>query len=85
MKKQTLVIDIGNTSTSLGLYRSSRVSKVKRVDSEELTGSNVKRIIHDILPEGQVEGCSVCSVVPSLNEFVGESFDTYDRRACYMG
>jgi len=62
-----LVIDIGNTSTSLGLYRKGRVIRVHRI---EKVGQSLRTIV-DVLRKTSghvvVEAVGIASVVPALN------------------
>jgi len=55
--KSSLVIDIGNTSTSLGVYRNGRVTSVQRTESSN------PALILKVVPERAV----IASVKPSVN------------------
>lgn len=67
-----LVVDIGNTATSLGLYRGERWQKICRVKADRaVTPDEVCHLLGDLSPsllEGEVglEGAVISSVVPHL-------------------
>ncbi len=69
MKKRSyvLVIDIGNTSTSAGLYAAEKVTRVHRIETPELTRSSFDRFIGEVAGTRDIEGVSIASVVPSIN------------------
>jgi type III pantothenate kinase len=60
-----LAIDIGNTSTTLGLLSSRRVMHVDRHPSDCDVGANIERTIRKVLGGRKVEGVVLCSVVPA--------------------
>ena len=59
-----LVIDIGNTSTSYGLYSKGRVSRVGRIDTARSAEAALKRILAGYRAERAV----IASVVPKVNK-----------------
>ncbi len=59
----TLVIDIGNTSTSIGYYRNGKVSGVKRCDSRF---KSPKEIV-PLVSAKPVDAVVIASVVPRVN------------------
>jgi type III pantothenate kinase len=63
----SLVIDIGNTSTSLGLYRAGRVSRVGRIEKVTQTFTSVAEAIRGVMGGAVVSEVGIASVVPSLN------------------
>lgn len=68
MSKHTfLVIDIGNTSTSLGLYRGGRVSRVGRIEKVVQTDGSVADAMKKAAGNSRVTAVGIASVVPSLN------------------
>lgn len=58
-----LVIDIGNTSTSIGYYRNGKVSGLKRCESRFKDADEVIRLF----TARPVDGVVVASVVPAVN------------------
>jgi type III pantothenate kinase len=63
-----LVVDIGNTSTTLGIadnYSIIKQSRIKKVDS---TYTAIKDLIIDLKGEQVLDGSIVASVVPDLND-----------------
>ncbi len=65
-----LAIDIGNTSTSIGLYQRGRWQKIARVKSHRAeTPDEVSSLINDLFPPwtGDLKDVVICSVVPHLN------------------
>lgn len=62
-----LVVDIGNTSTSLALYRQGRVRRVVRLDSRSSTAGNIRRAVRRSAGRTPVAGAMIASVVPELN------------------
>ncbi len=68
-----LAIDIGNTSTSLGLYQGQRWQRICRVRTNRAgTSDEVSCLLSNLFPslggeKGGLEGAVVSSVVPHLN------------------
>lgn len=62
------VIDVGNSSTSLGWYRSGRILKRERVPTTELGGSSLRDLLKDWRAQQKPRGVAVASVVPEVNE-----------------
>ena len=60
-----LVIDIGNTSTSVGLYRSGRVQRVRRMDSRGVTRLAALALGREVVDGIPLHGAMVASVVPA--------------------
>ncbi len=63
-----LVVDIGNTSTTLGVVREGRVARTARMPS--LDGGDSKRVelaLRRLVKPGKVGDAVLCSVVPRLN------------------
>lgn len=61
-----LVIDIGNTSTSLGIYRSGRISRVGRIEKVVQTFTSVAEAIRSVKGATTLNDVGIASVVPSL-------------------
>jgi type III pantothenate kinase len=64
MKSLTLVVDIGNTSTSLGLHRAGRIRRCRCLPTTAASGATIRREIESIVEAGEATGAVLCSVVP---------------------
>lgn len=62
-----LVADIGNTSTSLALYRGGRLTRVRRIEKVEQNSVTVSRVIEAVTNGTTMDGAAIASVVPDLN------------------
>jgi len=60
-----LVIDIGNTSTSIGAFSNGRIIRKKRIPTPESTPSAVKRLVEAVVGRLPVNGTAIASVVPT--------------------
>lgn len=65
-QEPVLVIDIGNTSTSLGLFRGGRVFSVTRIEKVEQTHDTVATAVRRATRGRPVRGVAIASVVPAL-------------------
>ncbi len=63
-----LAIDIGNTSTTLGLISGRRVMHVDRHPSDCDDSANIERTIRKVVGKRDVEGVVLCSVVPAATK-----------------
>jgi type III pantothenate kinase len=63
----SLVIDIGNTSTSLGIYRAGKVGRVGRIETVEQTFTTVSAAIRKLAGRTRIGEVGIASVVPLLN------------------
>jgi type III pantothenate kinase len=62
------VIDIGNTSTSVGLAQDRRIARVGRMPSHDGLDSNKSlELLERLAGRGVIEDAVLCSVVPRLN------------------
>lgn len=62
-----LVVDIGNTSTSLGVYQRGRVLRPVHFDSANATRAGMARAVRRAAGRVRLDGAMVASVVPRLN------------------
>ena len=62
-----LVIDIGNTSTHLGLYRGGKIRRKCRVPTGLTTIKAIKSELRCFLKKSRVDAVGVSSVVPDVN------------------
>jgi len=62
-----LVVDIGNTSTSLALYNKGRVGRVVRMDSGETTAARIRQRVRGLGGRRIIRGAMIASVVPRLD------------------
>lgn len=60
-------IDIGNTSTTMGLYEDGEVSRVSRVEGGILVNPEACSDLLRLIASESVEGVSIASVVPKTN------------------
>ena len=63
MSKRILTIDIGNTSTSLGLFRNGKVTQIGRLEGPVKTQKQVKVRLEPYFGK-QIDGVCLASVVP---------------------
>lgn len=71
-----LVVDIGNTSTSVALYRNGRVTRTCRLDTAKTTPQSVKRMARTVAGEKVVTGAMLASVVPAVNRIWTQALST---------
>lgn len=64
-----LVIDIGNTNTSVGLARGGKITRVSNVRGGLKDRSVIRQVIANLVHRRQINGSVLCSVVPSANRF----------------
>jgi type III pantothenate kinase len=62
-----LVVDIGNTSTSLAVYRQGRLGRSTRLASHGATAAAIRRAVRRCAGATPLDGAMIASVVPSLN------------------
>lgn len=63
-----LVIDVGNTSTSVGLVTGGRIRRVVRMPSHDAVhGERIVRLLDGLTRKTAAESAVLCSVVPRLN------------------
>lgn len=67
MQKSVILIDIGNTSISIGLARSGRICNVSCLSADIRDSKTVRRILLRLSRSRGVKDSALCSVVPSLN------------------
>ena len=60
-----LVVDVGNSSTSLGLYRKGRVLRQARFDTRLTTPALIKRAVDKHGPSAAWTGAMIATVVPA--------------------
>ncbi|MBN1268309.1 MAG: type III pantothenate kinase, partial [Kiritimatiellae bacterium] len=65
MKDRVFVIDIGNTSTSIGVFSGGRVTARDRIEASQASPSAVVRKVGACLRGKVVQGAVIASVVPS--------------------
>jgi len=63
-----LVVDIGNTSTSLGIADNHTIVTQARIKKSDSTYTAVKDLIIDLKGDHSLDGSIVASVVPNLND-----------------
>jgi type III pantothenate kinase len=73
-----LLIDIGNTSITLGAYRDDWLAKVARADTrkENRDTSEYSSLLEGFMADKELdrpEGAVICSVVPEENGLFGDA------------
>ncbi len=66
--ESVLVIDIGNTSASVGLFRNGRVSSISRIEKIDQDKITVQAVIRTVITGKKIHGAAIASVVPGLNK-----------------
>lgn len=67
MKTWVLVVDIGNSSTAIGLYADGRVARACRLDTHRTTPARVAGLIRRVGRGRKLAGAVLASVVPRVN------------------
>lgn len=62
-----LVVDIGNTSTSIGVYVGGRVLRHEHMASHDVTTGSILRAVKRCARRVRLDGAMIASVVPPLN------------------
>ncbi|HMP76031.1 MAG TPA: type III pantothenate kinase [Kiritimatiellia bacterium] len=62
-----LVVDIGNTSTSAGLYANGAVRRVKRLETRRSSAPRILALVREIAGTRTLDGAMIASVVPGVN------------------
>lgn len=60
-----VVVDVGNTSTALGLYRAGRVLRRARILTAECREARLRLAVRRLVRSARVQGAMVASVVPA--------------------
>ena len=63
-----LLIDIGNTSVTLGISRGAKVINLTRLKTAECTAKKISDIIKDTIKRATITGAALCSVAPLVNK-----------------
>src|SRR5262249_15854403 len=66
--KSVLVIDIGNTSISAGVYRGGKISRVTRLEEKENSSESRNKLVRNLLRGKIHDAAVIASVVPRTNE-----------------
>ena len=64
MKEYVLTVDVGNTSTALGLYANEKIHYRMRIDTAGLTHESCSAVLCDLIGEYPLCGAVIGSVVP---------------------
>jgi type III pantothenate kinase len=67
MKESILVIDIGNTSTSLGLFERNKITSVVRIEKVNQEVASICSAMRKAAGKNRIAGVCIASVVPGLN------------------
>lgn len=68
MNETVLVIDIGNTSTSAGLYRGGRIVRVGRLEQRSSSEARRLALLRDLTARQAIAAAVIASVVPRVDE-----------------
>ena len=83
MASDCLVINIGNTSTRLGLYRSGRVNRIQRLDTA--TGTSVMGTTLEQVAGGRkIDRCVAASVVPKATRPWRRQLESHCARVLWV-
>ncbi|MFC1497056.1 type III pantothenate kinase [Verrucomicrobiota bacterium] len=63
-----LLVDIGNTSISIGVGHGKRLENTLRLDTKQCSATTVKKAISKAIQRKKIHGAVLCSVVPELTE-----------------
>ncbi|MDD5678117.1 MAG: type III pantothenate kinase [Kiritimatiellae bacterium] len=67
MCEHVIVVDIGNTSTTLGLARAGRISRIGRLPTRTASRAAVADALAALVHNRAIAGAMLCSVVPERN------------------
>ncbi len=82
-----LTIDVGNTTTVVGLFRGDELVRHWRLVSERKTSDEVGILLLNLLtlssiPPSEIKGAALSSVVPSLDGIISEAVQNYLSVPC---
>jgi type III pantothenate kinase len=72
-----LVADVGNSSTSVGLFAGGRIRSTERVETAKLSVSGLRRRLTYLARDHQVQGAALVSVVPAINPLLTEALQAF--------
>ena len=67
MSEYVIVVDLGNTSITLGLARAGRISRISRLPTRTACRANVTAALTRLTRNRLIAGAMLCSVVPQCN------------------
>jgi type III pantothenate kinase len=67
MKSCILVIDIGNTSTAVGIYKAGHIVRHSHLPTEQSSPARLRTHVKRLLGRQIVDGAAISSVVPRVN------------------
>ena len=80
-----LVIDIGNTSTTVGVAENHKILKQSRIKKGDSTYTSIKNLILELKGDEILDGSIVASVVPDLNDCWGRALKkTLEKDAVFV-
>jgi type III pantothenate kinase len=68
-----LVADVGNSSTSVGVFSGDRIRATERVDTAKLSAAGLRRRLTFLAREMDVRGAALVSVVPAVNPLLTDA------------
>ena len=63
---KAVVVDIGNTSTAIGVLRDGNITRTRHVRSLQRNQAMALTVLRRVIGKGKLEGAVLCSVVPRL-------------------
>ncbi len=69
-QSRLLVVDVGNSSTSLGLYVNGTIRRPLRIDTAKLKPRMAQRTIRDMIGSTVLDGAALASVRPAVNDLL---------------
>jgi len=67
MSEFVIVVDVGNTSTTVGLARAGRISGISRLPTRTACRKDVTAVLTRLTRNRRIAGAMLCSVVPERN------------------
>ncbi len=68
MKPFIIVVDVGNTSSSLALARCGQIARVAFLPTLAQTRAGIQRALTKLIGRQRISGSALCSVVPAKNK-----------------
>lgn len=85
MSEFVIVVDMGNTSTSLALARAGRISGISRLSTRTARRADVTAALNRLTRNRPIAGAMLCSVVPQCNRlWLRELQAVSGRPACLV-
>lgn len=73
MSKSVLAIDVGNSSTALGIYRSGRLLRKTRTPTGDITVKSHSALLEDFIASDEISGVALASVAPRVTPSISRA------------